>query len=1621
MKTVYLYGKLGKRFGRKWSLNADSAVEVFAAIEANKEGFLEYLARSQRDGVEYAVLNKSPINISSKKELKNHMISESMVEIKDKKQEMHIVPAPQGNAVAITTLFITAAGPTLLGKIVVAIAVSFVVGAIMKALFKPPERKTPTTTKSYLLSGMSNRQSQGVAVPLGYGRLKIGSTNISQHKISKTKSVPGKAHVLESYTEIEFLDLLSEGPIGGFCDQNGNLINLNSKSKTSGSAAFPFGIGIIEKLVQRIKAPASSDLREGIFLNNVPVVNTPISEAEVGTANYILNENGEAPVLKTGEEKDTLIISDFNCFVVEHGILLYGAGPYTKNVGKAEHRPDVENAKENGAKIAAHFVANKNVNKIRIEMNTTLSIQNNDGERQGNNVQFVILMEKDYVEHNVLSSSSGCTVSFDDTLGAITTDESFSKDFEKYVDDYSDLLANFATHGNGRTKAQYGSDHWTAHGEAEGRSITNINGSRFIVTGLCTSLYAFDIVINFERPKISSRGITFKLIKLSNEYDPSIKGALGGIGRDRSLKLSSVAEYVEEPLLYPYSAIVKLKFDSRNFSNLPDRSYHVKLKKVLIPSNYDPISKHYDGAWNGLFKGQPDSVSSIHSIDDDDKYWTDNPAWVFYDLLSNARYGLGKYGLYEENIDRWQLYKISKYCDELVRTDYEIETSSGSPVNFTSEVDSSSKPDSFSITIDQNSYSSDDFIKDFGKENQFKGKKIAFFIPSRSQDIASLTGTKKSEAIQKLQLRASQLSGEIKIEQRDIISSNPDKNGGGTLVISGPDLRDLSSSFQEGGSIKTIGGCAVQINHAIVEPRFTSNLYITDEGEALQFVNNIASIFRGITTFYNGKIMAIQDSFKNPIQLFNNSNINQDGFLYSGVSKNQKVTSSIVRYNNKDDSFKPATVQEEDKDAIRTFGFKEKETLGFGITSSSQARRLAKWVLYTTQLETETVSFETSAEASYLYPGSIFEVSDEMRVGKSKSGRVLDIKFYRKQYEFEQSGADRLLKNSFDVYLPTILLDKHMFDEPFVSMIELTVCTGLGNSTEEKLNLRAPFERSSLDQDAEIESVSVPQIIKFECSIGYDLYMAEKGPQGQNVIAYNFYLKIPFELSLSDNKFSIFNHGFVDGDRIRFTTEGSIPSGLSMGRSGSTAYFIKDSTKHTFKISLSAGGGEVNVSSQGLDSLGNSGGLHYICPEDEEKTKEALTKIMIGSSWSAKGVMAAKTDEELEQVITDKLQLTSPSAQDIARTGWKISSWLGWVLLFGNDFAYSSLLGWVFLGELKKSSGNSGFWFYTSSAQNSDSSGWIWTNDSIKETFWYFYSLSSESDTASGWVIPFFNDEQNLVEFFVYDSDLTKQAGSSYILNKNKYIIIQKYSTIDCKGYFIRASISDAGNKVARGSSNLANSGPSDLGGLSLNERRKTLTESGYYKEISIESFDFLNEASSLQAQESIRINLSETHSEIIKDGQEVFVEDVTDSSGDFDDYINNVYVYDNTDKRWTTSVNPWILIKINDYQFELTNSSTLASKLSSGNITSYGKINFTPPPVSEAERSLEGQLFRTMSVTEKAQNKYEIVGLEYNQSKFDSVDKQTVVRQPVMPIPPQADMRIPEAPDTLILTDLTI
>lgn len=112
---------------------------------------------------------------------------------------------------------------------------------------------------------------------------------------------------------------------------------------------------------------------------------------------------------------------------------------------------------------------------------------------------------------------------------------------------------------------------------------------------------------------------------------------------------SSYTEVIDTVFTYPNTALVGVKFDSEYFSNLPTRTYDIMGIKVKIPSNYNPRTRQYSGVWDGTFK-----------ID-----WTDNPAWVLYDVVTNKRYGLGN-RLGEFGADKWTLYQVAQYCDQLV-------------------------------------------------------------------------------------------------------------------------------------------------------------------------------------------------------------------------------------------------------------------------------------------------------------------------------------------------------------------------------------------------------------------------------------------------------------------------------------------------------------------------------------------------------------------------------------------------------------------------------------------------------------------------------------------------------------------------------------------------------------------------------------------------------------------------------------------------------------------------------------------------------------------------------------------------------------------------------------------
>lgn len=129
--------------------------------------------------------------------------------------------------------------------------------------------------------------------------------------------------------------------------------------------------------------------------------------------------------------------------------------------------------------------------------------------------------------------------------------------------------------------------------------------------------------------------------------------------------VDSLTEIYGSKFIYPNSAIVSSVFDAEFFSNIPARTYEAQLLKVKVPSNYDPILKTYDeyAPWSGTFKEDSSVPPKIL------KQWTDNPAWCYYDLLTNKRYGLGQY-IDEDFVDKFSLYEIGKYCDTLVSDGY---------------------------------------------------------------------------------------------------------------------------------------------------------------------------------------------------------------------------------------------------------------------------------------------------------------------------------------------------------------------------------------------------------------------------------------------------------------------------------------------------------------------------------------------------------------------------------------------------------------------------------------------------------------------------------------------------------------------------------------------------------------------------------------------------------------------------------------------------------------------------------------------------------------------------------------------------------------------------------------
>lgn len=729
-----------------------------------------------------------------------------------------------------------------------------------------------------------------------------------------------KENLLQSITEAYYTDLICEGPIEGFCDKDGELIEPNFILESSELSSEEIALHNATELNQYLKA---------FYVNDVPIMD------EDGKINYDEIEfdfslNG----VPTYPGKSLLFKELYTPRIISKiGKVLVGPKPVLPsdiigNYPKMHARPYTEH----NWLLSDKYAESRNP-KSFVDFENAVEKAKSYGASSAYHV-----IENTWIQDVVLTFTAH-QITYVGTDGAtnpylLLVAIRVKNEGEEYQNPLN-YNTNEVYHGGNRGKIPGYPDNniWISAGPS-GAS----HGEELLhVYGLATSKFVFDVPIKLPpNPRGVNRVI--EVTKITHERFPNKKiwknegdkkrpteiGESSGESLTTEIELLNITEINPFRFNYPYSVIINSKYDSQSFSQQPNRSWHLKLKKVLVPSNYNPSTRIYSGFWDGSFANL--------------LQWTDNPAWIFYDLATNPVYGLGKYGISEFNIDKWTLYKIAKYCDELVRTGY-----SGYFPNRNFEVDSLNKS-IIKIAITA-SYSQDDFMEEYNHP----GKKIALFDKS-DDSVASYV---------------------------EIVSASYDGSHGSVVI---------KSTLKIG----LTGTCSVEYanNFKLLEPRFSCNLYITQREEALKVLSDLVSIFSGMMYWINGKIFLTHDAPKDVSMIFNNSNVIGGGFEYSGSAKTTKFSVVKVSYLDSLDNFTRKIEYVEDSESIIKYGYLDKEITGFGCTSRGQAHRLAKWTLYSLSLESEVVNFRAGVEAAVLRPGDVIKISDKNRLLNRLGGRV---------------------------------------------------------------------------------------------------------------------------------------------------------------------------------------------------------------------------------------------------------------------------------------------------------------------------------------------------------------------------------------------------------------------------------------------------------------------------------------------------------------------------------------------------------------------------------------------------------------------------------------------------------
>lgn len=503
-------------------------------------------------------------------------------------------------------------------------------------------------------------------------------------------------------------------------------------------------------------------------------------------------------------------------------------------------------------------------------------------------------------------------------------------------------------------------------------------GNELIVFGKTTTGYSKSIEVPL--PSDGSNFLSWKIrIRRTTLNISSLKLA-------NSLYVESVSVISTNEYSYPNSVLVAMELDSERLGgNIPSRAYEIYGLKVQVPSNYDATLRTYSGIWLGNFKPAiPQSANALSNPN----FNSGTTGWIGFrsNLTTSAvspPSGFTNYGIATVDITAggdksyfsfYQSPGIANSITYMVRGWYKV---SNSALNFKAGINNT-RAEEYVTIGNSTSWA---FFETQITSAPYNGGNWIEFIAQRSGeclngDTISLTG---------LEVYTPASDGKVYTNNPAWIfydlCTNP-RYGLGNYIK--PEWIDKWTLYQ----IAQYCDGMVDDGKGGLEPRFTCNTVIAQQEDAYKVLLNLVSVFRGMLYFASGRLFPVQDALKTFVYQFTNANALDGIFNYGSSSKSTRHTVAYVKWVDPNNFYRETTEVVEDTDGITKYGYQLLEMTAFGCTSQGQAYRAGKWALVSEALETETVTFKTAIEGTYLRPGDVFQIYDNLRYNQSQGGRV---------------------------------------------------------------------------------------------------------------------------------------------------------------------------------------------------------------------------------------------------------------------------------------------------------------------------------------------------------------------------------------------------------------------------------------------------------------------------------------------------------------------------------------------------------------------------------------------------------------------------------------------------------